>query len=449
MPRSPRSQSMMAHVATSSPAHTRTTVASSARRTTHVGRTRRRGLIGMRRLGSHEPWQISACLCEHMFVSGEAHDPARRPRLVLRVGRAARRSPPAGPAGHRRRRAWCSPRATRPRRTASARAMGGAQARRAVPGRGRRRRRGCRAYAEASKAVFEVFDDTTPLVEGISIDEAFLDVGGLRRIAATPRRDRARGCAARCSSGSGCRSPSASPARSSSPRSPAAWPSPTACCSCRPTASSSSCTRCRSSGCGASGRSPPRSCTTAAITTVGEVARLGEAALVAMLGRGVGPAPARARAQPRPAAGRRSAGAAGSIGSQRALGRRPRSPRRHRRRRSSALVDRVTRRMRAANGSGAPSCCGCGSTTSRAPRARTPCRGRPRTPRRSSTHAHGSARGGDADDRARRHHARRRRRSSNLDDDDAVQLALPFDRHSATRSTPRSTTCASGSARRP
>ena len=39
------------------------------------------------------------------------------------------------------------------------------------------------AYTAASRAVFEVFRDTTPLVEGISIDEAFLDVGGLRRIA--------------------------------------------------------------------------------------------------------------------------------------------------------------------------------------------------------------------------------------------------------------------------
>lgn len=42
------------------------------------------------------------------------------------------------------------------------------------------------AYSEASKAVFEVFKDTTPLVEGLSIDEAFLDVGGLKRIAGTP-----------------------------------------------------------------------------------------------------------------------------------------------------------------------------------------------------------------------------------------------------------------------
>src|SRR5690606_19801549 len=39
------------------------------------------------------------------------------------------------------------------------------------------------AYSDASKAVFEVFRQTTPLVEGISIDEAFLEVGGLRRTA--------------------------------------------------------------------------------------------------------------------------------------------------------------------------------------------------------------------------------------------------------------------------
>lgn len=42
------------------------------------------------------------------------------------------------------------------------------------------------AYAQASKEVFAIFRDTTPLVEGISIDEAFLDVGGLRRIAGAP-----------------------------------------------------------------------------------------------------------------------------------------------------------------------------------------------------------------------------------------------------------------------
>jgi DNA polymerase IV len=42
------------------------------------------------------------------------------------------------------------------------------------------------AYSEASKAVFRVFEDTTPLVEGISIDEAFLDVRGMQRSSGTP-----------------------------------------------------------------------------------------------------------------------------------------------------------------------------------------------------------------------------------------------------------------------
>src|SRR3954463_805312 len=64
-------------------------------------------------------------------------------------------------------------------------AMGGRQAKRlcpraiVVPAR-------MSAYSEASKAVFAVFDDTTPLVEGLSIDEAFLDVRGLERLSGTP-----------------------------------------------------------------------------------------------------------------------------------------------------------------------------------------------------------------------------------------------------------------------
>src|ERR671936_2559600 len=42
------------------------------------------------------------------------------------------------------------------------------------------------AYAEASRGLYAVFDDTSPLVEGLSIDEAFLDVRGMERIAGTP-----------------------------------------------------------------------------------------------------------------------------------------------------------------------------------------------------------------------------------------------------------------------
>jgi DNA polymerase IV len=64
-------------------------------------------------------------------------------------------------------------------------AMGGAQARRLCPGAVVVPPR-MSAYSEASKAVFEIFEDTTPLVEGLSIDEAFLAVGGLRRISGTP-----------------------------------------------------------------------------------------------------------------------------------------------------------------------------------------------------------------------------------------------------------------------
>jgi DNA polymerase-4 len=64
-------------------------------------------------------------------------------------------------------------------------AMGGAQARRLCPQAIVVEPR-MEAYSEASKAVFEVFEQTTPLVEGLSIDEAFLEVGGLRRVSGTP-----------------------------------------------------------------------------------------------------------------------------------------------------------------------------------------------------------------------------------------------------------------------
>ena len=70
-------------------------------------------------------------------------------------------------------------------------AMGGAQARRLCPHALVVSPR-MSAYSEASKAVFEVFEQTSPLVEGLSIDEAFLDVRGLERIAGTPSEIAAR-----------------------------------------------------------------------------------------------------------------------------------------------------------------------------------------------------------------------------------------------------------------
>ncbi|KUI06840.1 DNA polymerase IV [Mycolicibacterium acapulense] len=64
-------------------------------------------------------------------------------------------------------------------------AMGGREARRlcphaiVVPPR-------MSAYSQASHDVFQVFHDTTPVVEPLSVDEAFLDVSGLRRVSGSP-----------------------------------------------------------------------------------------------------------------------------------------------------------------------------------------------------------------------------------------------------------------------
>ncbi len=136
-------------------------------------------------------------------------------------------------------------------------AMGGAHARRlcptavVVPPR-------MSAYSEASKAVFEVFDDTTPLVEGLSIDEAFLDVRGLERLAGHPRPSPC-GCGRASWSASAYRSRLESHERSSSPRWRALSRSRTGCWWCPRTTSWGSSTRSRSSGCGASDESPPKS----------------------------------------------------------------------------------------------------------------------------------------------------------------------------------------------
>jgi nucleotidyltransferase/DNA polymerase involved in DNA repair len=64
-------------------------------------------------------------------------------------------------------------------------AMGGARARRLCPQAVVVAPRWS-AYVEASRAVFEVFEQAAPVVEGLSMEEAFLDVAGLERISGSP-----------------------------------------------------------------------------------------------------------------------------------------------------------------------------------------------------------------------------------------------------------------------
>jgi DNA polymerase-4 len=201
------------------------------------------------------------------------------------------------------------------------------------------------AYAEASKAVYRVFDDTTPLVEGLSIDEAFLDVRGLRRLSGTPSEvaERLR-CAVRERVGlpitvgiartkflakvaSGVAKPDGLLIVPPDGELAFLHPLPVE----------------RLWGVGPVTASKLRAL---GLTTVGEVAQLSEAALIAMLGRASGRhLHALAHNQDRrPVQARRRRR---SVGAQRALGRSPRSL-------DDvdaalvALVDRVTRRMRAA-----------------------------------------------------------------------------------------------------
>ena len=223
-------------------------------------------------------------------------------------------------------------------------AMGGVEARRLCPWAVVVQPR-MSAYTEASKAVFEVFDQTTPLVEGLSIDEAFLDVGGLRRVSGTAREIAGRlrrEVAARvglpitvgvartkflAKVASGVAKPDGLLVVPPDEELDFLHPLPVE----------------RLWGVGPVTAAKLRS---RGIVTVGEVAGLAEAALVAMLGRASGRhlhALAHNR-DPRPVeVGRRRH----SIGSQHALGRAPRSPE-DIDAAVVALVDRVTRRMRAA-----------------------------------------------------------------------------------------------------
>jgi DNA polymerase-4 len=223
-------------------------------------------------------------------------------------------------------------------------AMGGAQARKLCPSAVVVSPR-MAAYAEASKELFSIFEDASPLVEGLSIDEAFLDARGLAHIRGTPpeiaerlRRDVRERVGVPITVGvastkflakvaSGVAKPDGLLVVPAGQESAFLRPLPVE----------------RLWGVGAATAAKLHAY---GITTVGEVAGLDEELLIAMLGRATGRqlhALSHNR-DPRPVVvGRRR----GSIGSQCALGRSRRTPEE-----VDAvlvgLVERVTRRMRLA-----------------------------------------------------------------------------------------------------
>ncbi|SNY50258.1 DNA polymerase-4 [Paractinoplanes atraurantiacus] len=205
------------------------------------------------------------------------------------------------------------------------------------------------AYSAASKAVFEIFRDTTPLVEGISIDEAFLDVSGLLRVSGTPREIAARLRAeVRERVGlpitvgiAGTKFLAKVASAVGKPDGLLEVPSGGELAFLHPLPVE----RLWGVGPVTSAKLRERH-----IDTVGHVARVGEAALVSLLGAGAGRhlhALAHNKDPRRVRVGHRR----GSIGAQCALGRRPR-PFTEIEATLDALVDRVTRRMRRAKRAG-------------------------------------------------------------------------------------------------
>ncbi|MBD0290737.1 MAG: DNA polymerase IV [Thermoleophilia bacterium] len=201
------------------------------------------------------------------------------------------------------------------------------------------------AYAEASKAMFRVFGDATPLVEGLSIDEAFLDVRGLERIAGTPteiavrlRRDVRERVGIPVTVGVARTKFLAKVA--------SAVAKPDGLLAVPPERELAFLHPLPVEALWGVGAVTARKLRARGLLTVGQVARTAEGELVALLGRAAGRhlhALAHNR-DPRPIhPGRRRR----SIGSQRALGRSPRSPE-ELDTIVIGLVDRVTRRMRVA-----------------------------------------------------------------------------------------------------
>jgi len=280
------------------------------------------------------------------------------------------------------------------------------------------------AYSEASKAVFEVFNDTTPLVEGLSIDEAFLDVGGLRRVSGSPT-EIARRLREQVFEEVGLPITIGAARTKFLAKVASGVAKPHGLLVVQPGSELDFLHPLPVERVWGVGKVTATKLHDRGITTVGEIAQLTETSLVAMLGRASGRhlhALAHNR-DPRPLQmGRRRR----SIGSQRALGRSPRSPED-----LDAiligLVDRVTRRLRTAGRTGRTVVLRLRfADFSRATRSHT----FPRATAHTQTILV-ALRGllGDAMPIIRDQGLTLIGIAlANLDDDDAVQLALPFDR---------------------
>jgi DNA polymerase-4 len=200
------------------------------------------------------------------------------------------------------------------------------------------------AYSAASKAMFEVFEDTTPLVEGLSIDEAFLDVRGLERLAG-PAPEIAARLRRKVRQEVGLPITVGVARTKFLAKVASAVAKPDGLLIVPPDGELDFLHPLPVERLWGVGRVTAEKLHGRGLTTVGQVARLDEAALVRLLGRAAGRqlhALAHNRDPRRVETGRRRR----SIGSQRALGRAPRS-------RADvdatlvALVDRVARRLRA------------------------------------------------------------------------------------------------------
>jgi DNA polymerase IV len=205
------------------------------------------------------------------------------------------------------------------------------------------------AYVQASRDVYAIFEDTTPLVEGISIDEAFLDVRGFERTAGRPSEIAARLRA-------DVREQVGLPITVGIARTKflakvaSSVAKPDGLLLVPPERELAFLHPLPVEALWGVGPATARRLHDLGVTTVAEVAAFGEDALVALVGRASGRqlyALAHNRDPRRVRPGRRR----GSVGSQRALGRSPRSPE-ELDAALAGLVDRVTYRLRAGGRTG-------------------------------------------------------------------------------------------------